>query len=63
MEYVKLVRAALENTDQLNNAYRALEKAITDSDKLSRCPQCKMPYMYTLIKNDVKSNKCPFCGY
>lgn len=31
MEYVKLVRAALENTDQLNNAYRALEKAIMDS--------------------------------
>ena len=31
MEYAKLVRAALENTEQLNNAYRALEKAIMDS--------------------------------
>ena len=31
MERLKLARAALESTEQLNNAYRALEKAIMDS--------------------------------
>jgi predicted Zn-ribbon and HTH transcriptional regulator len=46
----------------LENGYE-IEKTITDSDKLSRCPQCKSPYMYTLLKKGVKSNKCPFCGY